>query len=65
MLNRFVSIYLLLRRQDGQGVVEYAMIVGMVALGVFFVLNLLGAQVADVLGIITTELGRIEGVDTE
>jgi Flp pilus assembly pilin Flp len=35
----------LLRREEGQGMVEYAMMIGMVAIGVFTLLGLMGVQV--------------------
>jgi len=35
----------LIRDEEGQGLVEYAMILGIVAIGVALVLNTLGAQI--------------------
>lgn len=48
-----------LSRQEGQGMVEYAMIIGLVAIGVIVVLTLLGTQVT---GIFTRITGSLEGV---
>lgn len=63
MLKYYVKLQNLMKREEGQGMVEYAMIVGLVAVGVLALLTLLGGQVGDIFELITGELGTIEGVD--
>ncbi len=62
MLALYVKIQNLLRREEGQGMVEYAMIVGLVAIGVIALLTLLGGQVSDIFKSITNGLKSIGGV---
>jgi pilus assembly protein Flp/PilA len=46
-----------LPREEGQGLVEYALILVLVALVVIAILTLLGPQIANVFSRITNELG--------
>lgn len=62
MLQLYVKVKNWLRREEGQGMVEYAMIVGLVAIGVIALLTLLGGQLSDIFDSITTALSGIEGV---
>jgi pilus assembly protein Flp/PilA len=52
----------LVKSEEGQGMVEYAMIVGLVAIGVIALLTLLGGQVQDIFTSITNALKSIAGV---
>lgn len=47
MLTLFVRLKSLLKRQSGQGMVEYAMIIGLVAVGVLALLTLVGDTLED------------------
>jgi len=62
MLQLYVRLRNWFDRQDGQGMVEYAMIVGLVAVGVLALLTLLGGQVSDIFKGITNALKSITGV---
>lgn len=62
MLALYVKLQNLFRRQEGQGMVEYAMIVGLVAIGVIALLTLMGGQISDVFDGITKALASISGV---
>ena len=57
MLNAYVWLSNLLRREEGQGLVEYALIIVLVAIAVITALTMLGGQVDNAFGRITTELG--------
>ncbi len=46
-----------LRREEGQGLVEYALIIVLVAIVIIGALSLLGEEIEDVFQDITTELG--------
>ncbi len=63
---RMLSLYYKLRhlfdREEGQGLVEYAMIVGLVAVGVLALLTLLGDQVEAIFTSITNALSGPSGV---
>jgi pilus assembly protein Flp/PilA len=48
--------------EEGQGMVEYAMIIGLVAVGVLALLTLMGGQVSDIFTQITNALHNISGV---
>lgn len=62
MLACYVKIRNWFDREEGQGMVEYAMIVGLVAVGVIALLTLLGTQVKEIFTGITTGLKAINGV---
>lgn len=62
MVAVYVKLQNLLKRQEGQGMVEYAMIVGLVAIGVIALLTLMGGQISDVFSGITKALSAISGV---
>lgn len=62
MLNLYVRLVNWFQREEGQGMVEYAMIVGLVAIGVIALLTLLGGQVKDIFTSITNALKAISGV---
>ena len=50
MLGLYVWLTSLLRREEGQGLVEYALIIFLVAIAVITALTLLGGQVNTVFG---------------
>lgn len=62
MMNLYVKLRNWFDREEGQGMVEYAMIIGLVAVGVLALLTLLGGQVSDIFGLITNALKTIAGV---
>lgn len=62
MLNLYVKFRNWMNREEGQGMVEYAMIVGLVAVGVLALLTLLGGQIGDIFTSITNALKSISGV---
>lgn len=62
MLSLYVKLRNWFDRQDGQGMVEYAMIVGLVAVGVLALLTLMGGQISDIFSAITKALSSIGGV---
>lgn len=57
MLELYVWLNNLLKREEGQGLVEYALIIFLVAIAVITALTLLGTQVSTIFGNITTSLG--------
>lgn len=57
MMNLYVKVRNFLNREEGQGMVEYAMIIGLVAIGVLTLLSLMGTQIGDIFRQITTALG--------
>ncbi|HYG58538.1 MAG TPA: Flp family type IVb pilin [Symbiobacteriaceae bacterium] len=59
---RIQMVKAFLNREEGQGMVEYAMIIGLVAVGVLALLALLGTQVGDIFNAITNALDDIQGV---
>jgi pilus assembly protein Flp/PilA len=60
MLNR--NLWMMFRNwvkaEEGQGMVEYAMIIGLVAVGVLALLTLMGGQVSAIFGKITEALSK-------
>lgn len=48
-----------LRREEGQGMVEYALIIGLVAIGVLALLTTMGGQVGGIFQRITNAIGAI------
>jgi pilus assembly protein Flp/PilA len=62
MLRLYAKVQSLVQREEGQGMVEYAMIVGLVSVGVIVLLTLLGGQVQDIFTSITNTLKTIAGV---
>ncbi|HLN62962.1 MAG TPA: Flp family type IVb pilin [Symbiobacteriaceae bacterium] len=62
MLKLYVKVQNLLKSQKGQGMVEYAMIIGLVAVGVLALLALMGDYVGDIFTAITNALDAIPGV---
>jgi len=56
MMNLYVKVRNFLNREEGQGMVEYAMIIGLVAVGVLALLALLGGQVSSIFESITGAL---------
>jgi pilus assembly protein Flp/PilA len=56
MMKLYVRMQNLLNGEEGQGMVEYAMIIGLVAVGVLALLALLGTQVSHVFSSITGAL---------
>ncbi len=62
MLNLYLKLKNLLDQEQGQGMVEYAMIVGLVAIGVIALLSLFGTQVGQIFTSITNSLKTIPGV---
>ena len=62
MLQRIQMVKALFKKEEGQGMVEYAMIIGLVAVGVLALLALLGTQVGDIFNAITGALDDIPGV---
>jgi pilus assembly protein Flp/PilA len=56
MLNQLVTMLLASRQEEGQGLIEYALIVLLIAIGVIVVLGLLGGQVQAVFQSITDAL---------
>lgn len=56
MLNLYVRFQNWLRSEDGQGMTEYAMIIGLVAIGVIALLGTLGGQIQAIFTKITTAL---------
>ncbi len=57
MLELYVWLTNLFKREEGQGLVEYALIIFLVALAVVAALILLGGQVNSIFQQITTKLG--------
>lgn len=57
MLELYVWLNNLLKREEGQGLVEYALIIFLVAIAVITALTLLGGQVNNIFGDITGKLG--------
>lgn len=57
MLGLYVWLTSLFKREEGQGLVEYALIIFLVALAVVAALVVLGGQVNQIFTDITTELG--------
>jgi pilus assembly protein Flp/PilA len=62
MTKLYVKLQNLLKGEKGQGMVEYAMIVGLVAVGVLALLALMGDQIGDIFTAITGALDAIPGV---
>jgi len=62
MLRLYIKMKFMWEQEKGQGMVEYAMIVGLVAIGVIALLTLLGGQVSDIFLGITNALKSIAGV---
>ena len=56
MLELYVWLNKLLKREEGQGLVEYALIIFLVAIVVVFALTALGNEVSTIFGNITTSL---------
>jgi len=56
MLKLFVKVQNMLNHEEGQGMVEYAMIIGLVAIGVLTLLSLMGTQIGDIFRQITGAL---------
>ncbi|MDF2630590.1 MAG: Flp/Fap pilin component [Symbiobacteriaceae bacterium] len=56
MTKLYVKVRNLLNREEGQGMVEYAMIIGLVAIGVLTLLSLMGTQIGDIFRQITQTL---------
>ncbi|HWI52939.1 MAG TPA: Flp family type IVb pilin [Symbiobacteriaceae bacterium] len=56
MLKLYVKVQNFLNREEGQGMVEYAMIIGLVAIGVLTLLSLMGTQIGDIFRQITGAL---------
>lgn len=56
MLNQLLTALLASRQEEGQGLIEYALIVLLIAIGVIVVLGLLGGQVQAVFQSITNAL---------
>jgi pilus assembly protein Flp/PilA len=50
-------MFSMLRNERGQGLTEYALIIALVAIVAVAALTLLGGQVGNIFGNITTELG--------
>lgn len=59
MLSLYVKLQNLLRREEGQGMVEYAMIIGLVAVGVLALLATMGTQVSAIFTKITQALAPV------
>ena len=59
MLGLYVWLTSLFKREEGQGLVEYALIIFLVALAVVLALTMLGSQVNSIFGDITTKLGGV------
>jgi pilus assembly protein Flp/PilA len=60
MLSMYVKFQNWMRRhQEGQGMVEYAMIVGLVSVGVLALLALMGGQVKSIFTSITGKLSEV------
>ncbi|HYF94090.1 MAG TPA: Flp family type IVb pilin [Symbiobacteriaceae bacterium] len=57
MLSLYVKVRNLLDSEKGQGMVEYSMIIGLVAVGVLLLLGAMGTQVATIFQRIVTSLG--------
>ena len=57
MLGLYVWLSGLLKREEGQGLVEYALIIFLVAIAVIAALTLLGGQVSNIFTNITDSLG--------
>jgi pilus assembly protein Flp/PilA len=51
-----------LRREEGQGLVEYAMLVGLIALGVFSTLGVLGRHITGVFTQLTQDIQTLMGL---
>lgn len=57
MLSLYVRIRNFMDREEGQGMVEYAMIIGLIAVGLVAALTTMGGAVGDFFGRITGKLG--------
>ncbi|MFZ5826345.1 MAG: Flp family type IVb pilin [Bacillota bacterium] len=56
MLSLYVKIQNLLKREEGQGMVEYSLIIGLVVIAVIGLVALLGSQLSDIFESITGSL---------
>lgn len=59
MQNILKSLLRLLGKEDGQGLVEYALIIGFVALAVFAILSRLGQPIVAILSKLLAALEKI------
>jgi Flp pilus assembly pilin Flp len=60
MLGRLMTVSLTdLKREDGQGATEYAMVIGFVIVGLTITLGVLGTSIEDFLGRVA---GKIDGL---
>jgi pilus assembly protein Flp/PilA len=62
MLRLYCNLASRLRSEEGQGMVEYALIVGLVSVGVIALLMLLGTQIGEIFTQITATLRQVPGV---
>lgn len=62
MLGLCCKMLSLFKREEGQGMVEYAMIVGLVSVAVIALLLLLGTQIGEIFTRITETLKGVPGV---
>jgi len=54
-MNRFI------REENGQGLVEYALIIGLIAVVAIAALTASGGSISSIFGAISSQLGRAEG----
>jgi Flp pilus assembly pilin Flp len=60
MLGRLMTVSLTdLKREDGQGATEYAMVIGFVIVGLTITLGVLGTSIEDFLGRVA---GKVDGL---
>jgi len=58
MLKLYVKLQNLFHREEGQGMVEYGLIIGLIALAVVAAVGLLGGSIETLFGNITTQMGN-------
>ncbi|NCB38691.1 MAG: Flp family type IVb pilin [Erysipelotrichia bacterium] len=56
LIRRFV------KEEEGQGLVEYALIIGLIAIVAIAALTASGSSISSIFGTISTKLGSAEGV---
>ncbi len=61
MLKMYVKFQNLMKREEGQGLVEYGMIIGLIALAVVVAVVALGGQINTFFQNITTKLANPSG----
>ena len=56
---KFGELFLALKREEGQGATEYAMVIGFLVVGIALTLGVLGAGINNFLGDVATKLTNL------